>query len=111
MFKFLLKAAVNSAAIYIASELVEGFTFSGNLFILLGIGLTLALFHTFLYPIIKIVAFPLVLISFGLFGSIVNMALLWLLSQYVPGLTIEGILPLIWGTAVLSLANFLFSWL
>ena len=111
LIKFLFKVGINSAAIYTASSLVEGFTFSGNLFILAGIGAALAVFQTLIYPIIKIVAFPLVFLSFGLFGSIINLAVLWGIAQYVPELSIEGIVPLILGVAILSIANLLFSWL
>jgi len=111
MLKFAFKVAANSSAIYFASSLVEGFTFSGNFAILIGIGFALAIFHSFVYPVVKILAFPLVFLSFGLFGTIINIAFLWLLAQYVPQLTIEGIMPLIWGTAILSIANLLFAWL
>ena len=111
MVKFALKALANSAAIYLADNLVEGFTFSGDLFILAGIGIALALFQSFIYPILKILAFPLVLLSFGFFRIFVNMAVLWGLAYYIPQLTIEGILPLLWGTMILSMANLFFSWL
>ena len=100
LIKFLFKAGINSAAIYTASSLVEGFTFSGNLFILAGIGAALAVFQTLIYPIIKIVAFPLVFLSFGLFGSIINLAVLWGIAQYVPELSIEGLVPLILGSVI-----------
>jgi putative membrane protein len=111
LIKFPLKIAVNSAAIYTASSIVEGFTFSGNLFILAGIGLALVIFQTLIYPIIKIVAFPLVFLSFGLFGSIINLIVLWGVSLYVPELSIEGIVPLVLGAAILSITHIVFSWL
>ncbi|MFY9457553.1 MAG: phage holin family protein [Candidatus Spechtbacterales bacterium] len=111
MLKFLFKALVNSSAIYLAGNLVEGFTFSGDFVILAGIGLALAIFQLFIYPIIKIVAFPLVFVSFGFFSFFVNMLALLVLSYYIPHLTIEGIIPLILGTTILSMVNLLFSWL
>jgi len=111
MVKFALKTAINSASIYLASNLVAGFTFQGNLFILVGIGLALAAFQLFIYPVIKILAFPLVLVSLGFFGFIVNAIVLWGIAYYVPELTIDGIIPLILGAVVLSTANLLFSWL
>ncbi len=111
MLKFFFKALVNSSAVYLAGNLVEGFTFSGNFAILAGIGLALAIFQLFIYPIIKIVAFPLVFISFGFFSFFVNMLALWALAYYIPGFTIEGIIPLIWGTTILGIVNLLFFWL
>lgn len=109
--KLLIRTFANSAAIYIAATFVDGFTMSGNWFILAGIGLALAIFQTFVYPVIKILAFPVVLLSFGLFGTIANMLVLWLVAYYVPDLTIDGIVPLLWGTFLLSMASILFAWL
>ena len=111
MAKFILKIAINSGAIYFASEFIDGFTFSGNYIILAGIGTALTIFQLFIYPVVKVVAFPIVILSFGLFSSIVNLAVLWGIAYFVPQLTIDGILPLILGAAVLSAANLLFSWL
>lgn len=111
MLKFLFKTGANALAIYFASSLVDGFTFSGSWFILAGIGAALALFQLAIYPILKIVAFPLVFLSFGLFGAVINMAALWLIDYVVPQLAIEGIIPLLWGTVILSVVNLLFSWL
>ena len=111
MIKFAIKTAANAAAVYIASNIIEGFTFSGNLLMLIGIGVALAIFQLFVYPIIKIVAFPIVFLSFGLFGTLITMAALWGIDYFVPQLTIDGIIPLILGTAILSAVNLLFSWL
>ena len=111
LIKLTLKTAANAGAIYFASSIVEGFTFSGNFGILIAIALALALFHSFIYPVIKILAFPLVFLSFGLFGTILNLVVLWGIAQYVPQLTIDGLMPLIWATAILSLTNLLFAWL
>ena len=111
MLKFLFKALVNSSAIYLASNLVEGFTFSGDFAILAAIGLALSIFQSFIYPVIKILAFPLVMLSLGFFGFAVNVIVLWGLAQYVPSLSIEGIMPLILGTIILSTVGLLFSWL
>jgi putative membrane protein len=111
LIKLALRTTANAGAIYFANSIVDGFTFSGNFVILIAIALALALFHSFVYPVIKILAFPLAFLSFGLFGTIINIVVLWGIAQYVPQLTIDGLMPLIWATAILSLANLLFSWL
>jgi len=111
MLKFLIKIAANSGAIYIASNTIDGFAFSGNILILGAVGAMLAIFQTFIYPIIKTAAFPVVFLSFGLFGVLANMAILLALTYFLPQLTIDGIMPLILGTIILSIVNLLFSWL
>lgn len=111
MIKLLLKTIANSAAIYIASNIIDGFTFSGNLLILAGIGATLTVLRLLIYPVIKIIAFPVAFLSFGLFGTLLNLAALSGLAYLSPDLSISGIMPLILATVVLSLVNLLFSWL
>lgn len=111
MGKFAFKIAINSGAIYIASSLVEGFTFSGNLAILALIGSLMALFQIFVRPMVKILAFPLFFFSFGLSGALLNLGMLWGIDYYLPTLTIEGIVPLVVGSIVISFVNLLFFWL
>lgn len=111
MVKFFFRTLINSAAIYIADILIEGFTFSGDFVILVGIGLVLALSQTLIYPIIRIVALPFALLGFGFLGAIVNAVILWIIALYIPELTIVGVVPLVLTTVVLGTANILFSWL
>ena len=111
MEKFAFKVAINAGAIYLATILIEGFTFSGNLAILALIGFVITLFQFFVYPVVKILAFPLFFMSFGLFGALVNLGILWGIDYYLPALAIEGIVPLVAGSIVISFANLLFFWL
>lgn len=109
MIDFLIKIAANAAAVYLAHLWIDGFTFSGSWFILAGIGLLLTLNAKVVYPIVKIIAFPVVLLSFGLFGALVNAAALWLIAYFIPQLTIDGLVPLLLATAIVSFANVLTS--
>lgn len=111
MEKFAFKVVINAGAIYLASSLVDGFTFSGNLAILAFIGFVMALFQIFVRPVVKILAFPLFFMSFGLFGALLNLGMLWIIDYYLPALTIEGIVPLVVGSIVISFVNLLFFWL
>lgn len=109
MIGFLVKSAGNAGAVYLAHLWIDGFTFSGNWFILAGIGLLLALNTKVVYPIVKILAFPVVLLSFGLFGALINAAALWLIAYFIPQLTIEGLVPLVLATVIISTVNLLTS--
>jgi putative membrane protein len=111
MTKFLLKIIANALAIYVASSIIEGFTYSGSFIMLGAIGLGLTIFQQVVYPVLKIVAFPLVFLSFGLFGTLLNLLALGMIAYFLPELTIDGIMPLIWGTIIISIVNILFSWL
>lgn len=109
--KLILRVILNAGVIYFADSIIEGFTFSGGFVILFVIGAILAVFQSFIYPIIKIIAFPLVLLTFGLFGIIVNAVMLWVIDYFIPELVVDGIVPLVLATLMLSVVNVLFAWL
>ena len=108
MMRFLVRILANALAIYLAAYFVIGFDFphqAQDWKLLLLAGLILALFNAILKPIIKLVSFPLIILSLGLFTLIINIALLWLLSQFIPQLTISGFWAYFWGTLIISLIN------
>lgn len=71
----------------------------------------LSIFHLILKPILKLLTFPLLLITFGLFTIVINMGMLWLTDYIVPGLSIHGLLALVYTTVLLSLFHTcLHSW-
>jgi putative membrane protein len=71
------------------------------------IGIVLGLVNFFIKPIFKIVTLPLRILTFGLFGFIINMLMIWLVDIFFPELVIEGIIPLFWLTIVVWVLSFL----
>lgn len=103
--RLLLQIVSNALAIYVASYLVPGFDFKGNLTILLITGLILGIINFFLKPILKFFLTPLIIISLGLFSIIINMAILALIDYLVPDLVIANLYALFLGTIVISIVN------
>ena len=99
----------NSVAIYAAAYLVNGINFNGNWLVLLFAGLVMGAINFFVKPVLKLIAFPFILITFGLFTLVINMALLWTVDLLVKELTIETLLALFWGTVIISVVNFTLS--
>ena len=106
---FLIHLISNSVAIYAAAYFVNGITFSGNWLVLLFAGLALGVINFFVKPFLKLLAFPFILITLGLFTLIINMALLWTVDLLIKELTIETLLALFWGTVIISVVNFTLS--
>ena len=106
--RFLVRILANALAIYLAAYFVVGFDFphqTQDWKLLLLAGLILAIFNAVLKPLIKLISAPLIILSLGLFTLIINIALLWLLSQFLPQLTIAGFWAYFWGTLIISLVN------
>lgn len=52
--------------------------------------LVLTIINTLVKPILKLLTLPLNLVTFGFFGLILNVGLLWLLTYLVPGFSIHS---------------------
>ena len=92
MTSFAIRVAVNAVAVWVATRLIEGLTVSGDsgwprLALFLVIGLLLAVVNAVVKPVIKVLSFPLYILTLGLFGFIVNALMLELtawLSKVTP---------------------------
>ena len=108
MMRFIVRILANALAIYLAAYFVAGFDFPNQVRdwkLLLLAGLILAIFNATLKPILKLISTPLVFLSLGLFTLIINIALLWILSQIIPELSIANFWAYFWGTIIISLVN------
>jgi len=88
----------------IVAHVIRGFDITGfgaALIAAIAIGLVNATVGLFL----KIVTFPLTLISLGVFWFVINALMLKLASVFVPGFSIQGFVPAFFGAIVLSVVN------
>ena len=110
MMRFIVRILANALAIYLAAYFVVGFDFPHQLQdwkLLLLAGLILAIFNAILKPILKLISTPFIIITLGLFTIVINIGLLWLLSQFLPELAIVGFWAYLWGTVIISLVNWI----
>lgn len=55
--------------------------------------------------LLKILTFPLIVLTFGIFWLIINALMLSFASLFVPGFHVQGFAPAFWGAIILSLLN------
>jgi putative membrane protein len=108
ILSFLLKVVVYAGAVYIAGEFVEGFTIMPSWYTLGAAGFLLAVGYTLIRPILKIITFPLALITLGFSNVLINAGILWGVDYLLPDMTINGLFPLLWGTLILSITSIFF---
>src|SRR5713226_7344772 len=93
---------LSALSLMIVAHVVRGFEVTGfgaALIAALVIGLVNATLGLFL----KIVTFPLTLLSLGVFWFVINALMLKLAAAFVPGFSIQGFVPAFFGAIVLSL--------
>ena len=110
MFQMLIHWVISALAVWITSRVVPGFYVDGAaaaLIAAVAIGLVNATLGLFL----KVVTFPLTILTLGIFWLIINAVMLKLASAFVPGFHIRGFIAAFLGAIVLSLVNMLLKWL
>ncbi|MDD3005988.1 MAG: phage holin family protein [Candidatus Pacebacteria bacterium] len=96
----------NAVAIYIAGQVVPGFIVLGNDFqTLVTAGFVLGLINFFVKPFLKLLSLPFVLLTFGLFTIVINVAMLFLLDYALLAIQIEGFWAAFWAMLVISAVN------
>ena len=108
--RLLLHWVLSALAIWIVSRLVPGFSVSGAWAALIA-AVFLGFINATLGLFLKIVTFPLTILTLGLFWFVVNAIMIELASALVPGFHIASFASAFWGGIVLSLVNMLLKWL
>ena len=92
---------------------MPGVSYAGGWLPLLGVALVFGVVNTFVRPIAKILAFPLVILTLGLFLLVINGFMLWLTSVVSDaldlGFHVRGFLAAFLGALVVSLVSGLLS--
>ena len=107
--RWLLHWIVNAVVLLVVSRFVPGFqirSFGSALIAVIIIGIVNATLGLFL----KVMTFPLSLLTLGLFIFVIDAFVLWFSSKLVPGFSVAGFGPALIAAFVLALIQILLSW-
>jgi len=100
LVRVLLAWAVDAAALLAVAWLFAGVSVGGSAGTLLLAAAVYGLLSSFVMPVLKLLTFPLALVTFGIAWYAVAMFGLWLTSLIVPGFDIDGFWTLVGATFV-----------
>ncbi len=113
MIKYIQKLFVqiigNILGLWLAIYFIPEVEFIGQPQILVLIGGILALINFFIKPILKFITLPLRMLTLGLFGLVINIAIIWVIDILFNELNIIGIIPLLWTTLIIWGTNIVVS--
>ena len=113
MTKFILRWAINAAAIYLAIRFVPGITLQSGWVSVIWLALIFGLVNAFLGPLLKILTCPLIILTLGLFTLVINTFLFWLTGQigglFGIGIQMNGLLPALLGGLVVTVVSVVLS--
>ena len=110
---FVIRLLVNAAALWVATRIVPGVSYSGEVLPFLGVALVFGVVNATLRPVAKIVTLPLIILTLGIFSLVVNGLMLWLtgaVSDWLGlGFRVSGFWAAFFGALVVSVVSTLLS--
>jgi putative membrane protein len=106
VMRLLINWVLSALAVWIVAQIVPGVHVSGAVAALIA-ALAIGFINATIGLLLKIITFPLTLLTLGLFWFVINALMLELASALVPGFQVRGFFAAFVGAIVLSLVNLL----
>jgi putative membrane protein len=108
--RLLLHWILSAVAVWIVAHIVPGVSVSGPVAALIA-ALVIGLVNATLGLLLKILTFPLTILTLGLFWFVINALMLKVAAALVPGFYVRGFIPALIGAVMLSLVSSVLQWL
>ncbi|MFZ1129287.1 MAG: phage holin family protein [Terriglobales bacterium] len=108
--RLLLHWILSAVAVWIVAHIVPGISVSGPMAALIA-ALVIGLVNATLGLLLKIITFPLTILTLGLFWFVINALMLELAAALVNGFYVRGFIPALIGAVMLSLVSSVLQWL
>jgi len=111
--RLILHLLINAAALYAATQFVSGISFDGEWQLLFAVALIFGALNVVIRPILKLLTFPFLILTLGLFIFVVNAAMLWLTGAVSDalglGFHVSGFRAAFFGALVVTAVSFVLS--
>jgi len=108
--RLLLNWILSALAVWVVAKIVPGISVSGPMAALI-VALVIGFINATIGLLLKVVTFPLTVLTLGLFWLVINALMLKLASVFVPGFAVHGFFAAFIGAILLSLVSSLLHWL
>jgi putative membrane protein len=109
----LLRLLINAGALWVATQIVPGISFTGDWPRLLLVALVFGVLNVCVRPVLMLLSFPLLILTLGLFTLVLNAFMLWMTSAASEALglhfRVDGFAAAFLGALVVSLVSFALS--
>lgn len=99
---FLVRLLITAFAMWLASVIVPGMSFSGG-WALLWAALLLGVVNALVRPLVVLLTLPLTVLTLGIFLLVVNAAMLGLVAAMLDGFQIAGFWSALFGSLLISI--------
>jgi putative membrane protein len=107
----LLAWLVIAAAVVVAAWIVPGVDVEGGFWSVLLVAAVLGLVNIILGTILRVLTFPILILTLGLFSIVINMIVLWVTTLLTDRLEIDGFWAYFFAALVIAVVTAVFSFL
>ena len=108
--RWILHWILNAVALLVVSHYVQGFDVSNFVSALIAV-IVIGVLNATLGLLLKFITLPLGILTFGLFFLVINAAILWFSSKFVPGFSVTTFKAAFLGALALAVIHMLFGFL
>ncbi len=106
MLRLLINWVLSALALMIVARVVPGFYIAGFGWALIA-AIVIGFVNATLGLFLKVVTFPLTILTLGIFWLVINALMIEVASAFVPGFRVAGFGAAFWGAIVLAIVNLL----
>jgi putative membrane protein len=89
--KIIVGIVINGLALYLATKFISDVQYTGGIMFFVVGGVVIGLLNAFVKPLMKLLSFPLLLMTVGLFTFVINAIIFWLTVRVVNGISIADV--------------------
>jgi putative membrane protein len=106
MLKLILRVLIGAVGLWLAAQLVSGIHYD-TLTTLVIAAVVLGIVNALVRPVVFLLTLPLTILTLGLFLLVINAAMLGLTALLLRGLTVDGLIPALFGSIVISIVSWI----
>lgn len=112
--KILLGIVLNGLTLFAVTKMVADLQYTGGfMFFAIG-GVIIGVLNTFVKPLMKLLSFPIVILTAGLFSFVINVIIFWLTVKVVNGIHFSDVtvaVGSIWTYFIAALVFGIINWI
>lgn len=109
MLRLILRWLINAVALIAAARFISGFHIE-TFYAAVIAALVLGLLNAVVRPVLVLLTLPINIVTLGLFTFFINGLLVWFMSSFVKGVSIDGFLPALMVAIFLWAVSTITSW-
>jgi putative membrane protein len=106
MINFIIKYLIIAVAIMFGAKYINGIKIDSvetSIYVALAMGFA----NTFIKPILKLISFPITILTLGLFLLVINVITVYIVDYFISGFSVHGFIPPLIFSFVLSIISYI----